>query len=231
MEVGAEEPVDRSHEIDGDEAGEEFFKATFHRGVLGEVDKIVDVKANGKGGCGYVRGGVGRIDDVACKHARVGRVLSEADALEDSLDFVVPMARTASETVESFLEEPVFVLCRVWVANRWFDDGDFVIGEDALALAECVLAVALFKGASAFDRHADKQSHRVWAKDGDIFLQLGPDAIFVVAKDDNAGLRPKRVKHFILFDGKDAHGRNGFRDSFSSKGAVFGEADLDVRVL
>ncbi len=110
-----------------------------------------------------------------------------------------------------------------------FDDGDFVVGENALT--ECVLAVALFKGAAMFDCHADKQSHRVRAKDRGIFLRLGPDAIFVVAKDDDAGLRPERVKHLILFDGKNAHGRNGFWDSFSAKGVVRREADLDVRIL
>ena len=98
-------------------------------------------------------------------------------------------------------------------------------------MTESVFAIALFKRPSTFDRHADQQSHRVRAKDRGVFLWLGPDAIFVVAKDNDAGLSPERVKHFVLFDGKDAHCGNGSRDSFGTKGAVLGEADFDVGIL
>jgi hypothetical protein len=74
------------------------------------------------------------------------------------------------------------------MADGWFNNGDFVIGEDALA--ECVLAVPLFsKGAPSFDCHADEQLHRVWAKNRSLFLWLGPNAILVVAEDYDAGLR------------------------------------------
>ncbi len=91
--MGAKEPINRARKADGDETLDE-------RWVLGEVDKVVDIKANGERCSGNVRGGVGRIDDSASEHAWVGHILLEADALEDCRDLVVPVvSRTTSETV------------------------------------------------------------------------------------------------------------------------------------
>ncbi len=73
--------------------------------------------------------------------------------MKDCFDFHVPVMGAVAEAVQHSLEEPVFVLLGIWVANGWFNNCDLVIQVNALV--ECVLAVALFKGAPPFDGHAD----------------------------------------------------------------------------
>ena len=54
---------------------------------------------------------------------------------------------------QRFLEEPIFVLGGIRVANRRLYNSDLVVGEDALTKG--VLAVALLEGASLFDGETD----------------------------------------------------------------------------
>ncbi len=44
LEVCAEEPFHRSHELDGNKCGKESFKFAFNLGILGEVERIVDIE-------------------------------------------------------------------------------------------------------------------------------------------------------------------------------------------
>jgi len=39
----AQEPIDSSQKVDGDEAGEEVFKPPFNFGVFREINKVIDV--------------------------------------------------------------------------------------------------------------------------------------------------------------------------------------------
>jgi hypothetical protein len=54
----AQEPIDSSHKVDGDEAGEEFFKPSFNVGVFREINKVIDVEPNGKGCSRDIFGGI-----------------------------------------------------------------------------------------------------------------------------------------------------------------------------
>ena len=73
----------------------------------------------------------------------------EAHVLEYGSYFVVPMMRAAAEAVECFAEQPVFVGRVSWVANRWTDNGEFIVGE--IGLTKCILAVALLKDSLVAD--------------------------------------------------------------------------------
>ena len=64
------------------------------------------------------------------------------------------MAGTSAETVQRFLEEPIFVLGGIRVADWRLYDSDLVVGEDALTKG--VLAVALLEGAVLFDAETDQ---------------------------------------------------------------------------
>ena len=89
----------------------------------------------------------------------------------------------------------------------------------------------MFESASSFDREADHEMQRVGAKDGGIFLRLGPDAVLVVTEDNNVRLGTEGFEHFILFNGEDTHGRNSFCNSFGPKGAILREANFNVGIL
>ncbi len=90
----------------------------------------------------------------ACEHTRVRDIGFEADASENGRDFLVPVAGTSAETVQRFLEEPIFILGSIWVANWRLYDSDLIVEEDALAKG--VLAVALLEGAPLFDGKTDR---------------------------------------------------------------------------
>jgi hypothetical protein len=53
----------------------------------------------------------------ACDHTWVQGVGFEANASENRRDLVVPVAGTSAETVQHILEEPIFVLGGIWVAD------------------------------------------------------------------------------------------------------------------
>jgi hypothetical protein len=83
-------------------------------------------------------------------------------------------------------KEPIFVFFSVGVANGWPDDCYLICRKNALA--EGIFTVALFKRTTALDGHADHEMQSVRTKDGGVLFGFCPDAVFVVAKDNNAGL-------------------------------------------
>jgi hypothetical protein len=64
------------------------------------------------------------------------------------------VAGTSAETVQRFLEEPIFVLGGIRVTERRLYDSDLVVGEDALTKG--VLAVALLECTALFDSETDQ---------------------------------------------------------------------------
>jgi hypothetical protein len=64
------------------------------------------------------------------------------------------VAGTSAETVQRFLEEPIFVLGGIRVTERRLYDSDLVVGEDALTKG--VLAVALLECTALFDGETDQ---------------------------------------------------------------------------
>jgi hypothetical protein len=150
----AQEPIDSSQKVDDDEAVEELFKPSFNFGVFREINKVIDVEPNGKGCSRDILGGIVGVPYAACEHTWVRGIGFEADASENRRDLVVPMAGTSAETVQLFLEEPIFVFGGIQVADRRLYDSDLVVGEDALTKG--ILAVALLEGAALFDVETDQ---------------------------------------------------------------------------
>jgi hypothetical protein len=149
----AQEPINGPQKVNGDEAGEELFEPLFNFGVFREINKVIDVESNGKGCSRDILGGIVGVAYAACEHTWVRGVGFEADASENRRDLVVPVAGTSAETVQRFLEEPIFILGGIRVANWRRYDSDLVIKEDALT--EGVLAVSLLEGALLFDGETD----------------------------------------------------------------------------
>jgi hypothetical protein len=152
--MSAQEPINDPQKVEGDKAGEELFKPSFNFGVFREIVKVVDVESNGKGGSRDIRGWNDGVAYAACEHTWIRGVGFEANALEDCRDLVVPVAGTSAETVQCFLEEPIFVLGGVRVANWRLYDSDLVVGENILTKG-IVLAVTLLEGVFPFDGKTD----------------------------------------------------------------------------
>jgi hypothetical protein len=72
------------------------------------------------------------------------------------------------------------------VANRWLDNCYLICRKNALA--EGIFTVALLKRTMTLDSHADHEMQGVRTKDGGVLFGFCPDAVFVVAEDNNAGL-------------------------------------------
>ena len=152
--MSAREPINGPQKVDGgDEAGEELFEPSFYFGVFREINKVINIDSNGKGGSRDVRGGIVGVAYAACKHAWIRGIGFEADASENRRDLVVPVMGTSAETVQHFLEEPIFVLGGIRIANWRLHDSDLVVGENTLTKG--VLAVALLEGASPFNDETD----------------------------------------------------------------------------
>ncbi len=63
------------------------------------------------------------------------------------------MVGTSAETVQHFLEEPIFILGGIRVADQRLYNSDLVVGE--ATLTKGVLAVALLEGVLFFDCETD----------------------------------------------------------------------------
>jgi hypothetical protein len=151
--MSAQEPINGPQKVGGDKTGEELFKLSFDFRVFREINKVINIETHGKGGSRDVCSGIVGVADAACEHASIQGVGFEADALENCRDLVVPVTGTSADTVKHFLEEPIFVLGVIQIANWRLYDSDLVIGEDTLT--KSVLAVALLEGALPFDSETD----------------------------------------------------------------------------
>ena len=57
-------------------------------------------------------------------------------------------------------------------------------------------------------------------------MRLRPITVLAIAKDHNAGFGPKREEILVLFDGKDAHGRDGAGSTTFTEGPILHEGEL-----
>jgi hypothetical protein len=186
LKVSSEEPIHGPHELYRDKVREELLESAFDLGVLREVYKVVDIDAKSKRGQGWLDCGVGWVEEVSGEKARVGCVVFEAKTEEDALYLCVPVAGAAAEAIQCAFKKPIFIFLGAGVANGWLDNCYLIRRKNALA--EGVFAVALFEGASALDGHADQETQHVRPKDGGVLLRFCPNAVFVVTKENYAGL-------------------------------------------
>jgi len=60
----------------------------------------------------------------------------------------------------------------------------------------------LLEGAAFLHGETNHHPHRVGTEDGGVRFWFGPDPIFMVAEDDDAGFGTERVEHLVFLDGE-----------------------------
>ncbi len=153
----------------------------------------------------------------------------EAETGEDLAYFVVPMLWATSQAIQRAIEKPIFILFSIGIPDRRFDDSDFIGGKDSLT--ESVFAVSLFQCPTLLNGHTDDKSEGIRTKDRGIFLRFGPDPIFMVAQNEDAGFSAMRAQHFVGFDGENTHSRNCTRGALRAVYPVLFEGKNVVCVL
>ncbi len=98
-------------------------------------------------------------------------------------------------------------------------------------MIKCIFSVTLLKGAALLHGKTDHQPHGVGAEDGGLLFRLGPNAIFMIAKDRNARFGAERVEHLVFLDQEHAHSGDGPWSPLCPKGLIVGKTDLSVSVL
>ena len=71
---------------------------------------------------------------------------------------------------------------------------------------------------------------RITPEDRRKFIRLGPDPVFVVTEDNDAGLGTVWKQTFIPLDREDTHYGNGSRGTFFTECTIFAKGDFAVGV-
>ncbi len=96
------------------------------------------------------------------------------------------------------------------------------------ALAECVFSVALSQSPLLLNREASQKVQRILTKNRSEAIFSTPNAVVMIAKDNDPRFCAKRKEIFILFDSYNAHSRDGFRRTFFAKGAIFPKSNFTI---
>ena len=97
-------------------------------------------------------------------------------------------------------------------------------------MAECILAVALAEGAAFFNGHANQKMERLAAKHRSKFIRFRPNAIFVIAEDNDTRLGAVRKQVLIAFDCWNAHCGNGARGALFTHCPIFAKINLFIGI-
>jgi hypothetical protein len=154
--VNTKEPSNNAHEIHLTALGKETTEQSFNRCIFGKVDKIVHVEAKRERVVQLGSSRVQRILDETQVKARIFEGRSEANRNKNGIDFVVPVLQTASKTIKSFEQEPIFMRVSFGITGRRENDGGFLGWEDAVT--ERILTITLTKRTMLFDRKAHEKT-------------------------------------------------------------------------
>jgi hypothetical protein len=103
-EVDAKEPFNNTHKITLAALTEQAAEQGFNSGIFGEVDEVVNVKAQRERMFRRTAGGVLWVTEKSGVKAGVFQGRGETDRNKNSINFVVPMSRTSTETIKCFEE-------------------------------------------------------------------------------------------------------------------------------
>jgi hypothetical protein len=109
------------------------------------------------------------------------------------------MMRTASKTIESPKEEPIFVWICFRIPRRRPINGDLIRRENALT--KCIFAISLLQRATFFNGEVDQKPKGVTAKHQRVSIAFAPNSVFVITQHNNAWFSMEREQILILFDG------------------------------
>jgi hypothetical protein len=101
-EVDAKEPFNNTHKINLAAFTEQAAEQGFNSGIFGKVDEVVNVKAQRERMFRRTAGGVLWVTDKSGVKAGVFQRRGETDRNKNSIDLVVPMSRTSTETIKCF---------------------------------------------------------------------------------------------------------------------------------
>jgi len=101
------------------------------------------------------------ISDETGVKARVFQRRGKTNGKKNSIDFVVPVPRTATEAIKCFKEEPVFLVLGISfrVPRRRTNDSSFLRRENPMTKG--ILTITLLKRTTFFHREADQETKRV----------------------------------------------------------------------
>jgi hypothetical protein len=132
QEMNAKEPLYHTHEVNLGACRQKSTEQCFHRQVLQEVNKIVDVKAESEWGGQRDAGGIRWVPNKSQVEAWILKGRVQLKGTKDSVYFVVPVSWAAMQIIEGPLQEPVLVGfdggSPLWRA----DNSDFILGENTL---------------------------------------------------------------------------------------------------
>jgi hypothetical protein len=75
----------------------------------------------------------------------------KTDGKENIGDFLIPMSRAVAKAIKGPEKKPMFIWLSLWITRGRSKDGYLFRGQKALA--KCIFAIALAKGATLFDHH------------------------------------------------------------------------------
>jgi len=120
------------------------------------------------------------ISDETGVKARVFQRRGETDRKKHSIDFVIPVPRTATEAIKCFKEEPVFLGISFRVPRRRTNDSSLLRRENPMTKG--ILTITLSKRTTFFYREADQETKRVATKDGGKAIAPAPNSVFVISQ-------------------------------------------------
>jgi hypothetical protein len=158
---------------------EKVLKLSFNSRVFQEVDKVVNVKAQCERMRGRTAGGVLWVTDKSGVKAGVFQGGGETNRNKNSINFVVPMLRTSTETIKCVEEEPIFLGIGLRVPGRRTNNSSFFWRENSVT--EGIFTVSLTKGASFFYCKTDKETKRVAKKNWGKTIAFAPNSFFLIS--------------------------------------------------
>ncbi len=102
------------------------------------------------------------------------------------------------KAIKCLLQKPIFLRISVGIARRQTNDRNLFRQKNALA--ECVFAVALSQRPPLLNREASQKAKGILTKNRSEAIAFTPNAVFMIAKDDDPRFCAKRNEIFILFD-------------------------------
>ena len=111
------------------------------------------------------------------------RAQDKTDGVQNGINLLVPVTRTAAKPVEGLLQEPVFIFGSIRVTRGRTDYSDLFGRENALT--ESVLTIALFEAMGTLDGKTDEELEAIKPEDRRKAFTLGPVAVLPVPQDDD----------------------------------------------
>jgi hypothetical protein len=103
-----------------------------------------------------------------------------------------------TKAIKCLQQKPIFMRISLGIAQRQTNDRNLFRRKNALA--ECIFAVALSQRPPLLNHKASQKAKGILTKNRSEAIAFTPNAVFMIAKDDDPRFCAKRNEIFILFD-------------------------------